>query len=152
MTSSTFFKFHKISIHRKLLPSFSIIWLESEKKICLFDRDFSQALPLLISYHGNTEWPILKLFTLKDDIYNDLKSHKVWWRSAKLFLRYFVKTLKGPFNPISAGLFLAFYDKGWGWILSPLGNNITVKQGQRNLTHTCTCLKIVPVPNLGDIA
>ena len=30
MTSSIFSKFHKVSIHRVFLPSFSIIWLESE--------------------------------------------------------------------------------------------------------------------------
>ena len=51
--------------------------------------------PPLISYHGNNEWPILKLLISKDDLYTGLKSHKVLWRSAKLFLRYLAKTLRG---------------------------------------------------------
>ena len=39
--------FHKIPTHCIYLPSFSIIWLESEKdikKICLFDHAFIKAI------------------------------------------------------------------------------------------------------------
>ena len=57
-----FFWLHKISTHRKFLPTFSIILLESEKfleNLPLWSC-FSQAPPL-IDYHGNNEWPIPKL-------------------------------------------------------------------------------------------
>ena len=86
------FKFHKISTHRIFLPSFSIIWLESEKKF--ENLALCQALPPLIGYHGNN-------LLLKYDLYNCLKSHKVSWRSAKPFLRYLAKTLRGYFAPPS---------------------------------------------------
>ena len=86
------FKFDKISTHGIFLPSFSIIiiWKNS-----LFYHVFSQALPPLIGYHGNNEWPMLKLLIFKDDLYIGLKSHKVSWRLAKLFLRYSAKILRG---------------------------------------------------------
>ena len=51
----------------------------------------------LTGYHGNNEWPILKLLILKDDLYNGLKCHKVSWRSAKSPLKYLAKTLWGHF-------------------------------------------------------
>ena len=41
---------------------------------------------------------IPKIFISKDDLYNCLKSHKVWLRSVKPFLRYLAKTLRGAFN------------------------------------------------------
>ena len=49
----------------------------------------------LIGYHGNNEWPISKLLILKNGLYNCLKTHKVWGRSAKPFLKYLAKTLRG---------------------------------------------------------
>ena len=61
MTPSKFFKFQMIFTYPLFLPSFSIIWLESEKitkKICLLDHVFNKALPHLFGYHGNNKWPI----------------------------------------------------------------------------------------------
>ena len=79
MISSKFLKFHKISTHRMFLPSLSIIWLESEKKIERFASliMFQASTPPLIDYRGNNEWPIVKLLILKDDLYIGIKSHKV---------------------------------------------------------------------------
>ena len=45
-------------------------------KICIFYHVFSQAFLPLIGYHGNSEWPILKLLILKDDLYIGLKITK----------------------------------------------------------------------------
>ena len=46
------------------------------------------------------QWTIYpKLSILKDDLYNCLKSHKVWWRMAEPFLRYLAKTSGGHFAP-----------------------------------------------------
>ena len=55
--------------------------------------------PQLIVYHGNNEWPVLKLFILKDGLNYFLTSHKASWRSAKLFLRYLAKPLNLPAPP-----------------------------------------------------
>ena len=49
----------------------------------------------LIGYHGNNELSTRKLLIFKDDLYNDLRSRKVLWRLAELFLRYLAKTLEG---------------------------------------------------------
>ena len=52
------FKFHKISTHSIFLPSFGIIWLESEKIFEKFvsDHVFSQALP--INWLPQQQWII----------------------------------------------------------------------------------------------
>ena len=55
---------------------------------------FQPSIPTLIGYHNNNKWPILKRLILKVDLYMGLKSDRVWWRSAKLFLRYLVKPLR----------------------------------------------------------
>ena len=39
---------------------------------------------------------IPKLLNLKDDLYNCLKSHKVWRRLVKPFFEIFSKTPQGP--------------------------------------------------------
>ena len=63
----------------------------------------SQALPPLIGYHGNNEWSIPMFLISKDDQYNFLRSHEVWWGYVKPFLRYSAKTLGrgGHFDPPS---------------------------------------------------
>ena len=65
-------------------------------KICLFDHVFSQALPF--NWLPWQQW-MTYTFYFKNGLYNGLKSHKVSWRSAKPFLRYLAKTLRGPFCP-----------------------------------------------------
>ena len=70
MTSSNFFKFHKISTDRIFLLSFCIIWPASEKIL--------ENLPLWSRFKPST-----------------LRSRKVWWRSVIPFLRYLAKTSRG---------------------------------------------------------
>ena len=73
------FLFHKISTHCVFLPSFSISWLDSKKRSekIAFLIKFLAKHSRLIDYHGNNEWPIPKLLTLKDGLYIGLKSQSL---------------------------------------------------------------------------
>ena len=82
-------------IYSYQVSAWSDLHQKKNGKICLFDHVFSQALPSLIGYHGNSEWPSFYFLLLKDYPYNFHKSHKVWWRSVKPFLRYLAKILGG---------------------------------------------------------
>ena len=110
MTSSSFLNFTRFLpiVYSYQVSAWSELNQKKMWKICLFNHVFSQALLPLNGYHGNNEWPILKIFISKDDLCNGLKSHKVSWRSAEPVLRYLAKTLRGaillPPPPVQIGL------------------------------------------------
>ena len=101
MTSSIFFNFTRylhIVYSYQILASSDLNQKKILRNLSLWSC-FQPSTPPLAGCDGNNEWAVLKFLISKDDLYNCLQIHKVWWRSIKPFLRYLAKPSGGHFAP-----------------------------------------------------